>query len=77
MKLAVLDDYQGTANDLGDWGQLTPGTEVEFFQDHITDEAALVNRLKDFDMVMEEFNIRSGSQLAPIAQVLGCALVII
>ena len=29
------------------------------------------------DMVMEEFNIRSGSQLAPIAQVLGCALVII
>ena len=52
MKLAVLDDYQGTAKDLGDWGQLAPRTDVEFFQDHVADEAALVNRLKDFDMVM-------------------------
>ena len=52
MKLAVLDDYQGTAKDLGDWSQLSPGTEVEFFQDHIADEDRLVERLKDFDMVM-------------------------
>ena len=52
MKLAVLDDYQGTAKNLGDWAQLSPGTEVEFFQDHIADEAKLVERLKDFDMVM-------------------------
>jgi len=28
LKLAVLDDYQGTAKDLGDWGQLAPGTDV-------------------------------------------------
>ena len=52
MKLAVLDDYQATAKDLGDWSQLPPGTEVEYFHDHIDDEDRLVERLKDFDMVM-------------------------
>ena len=52
MKLAVLDDYQATAKDLGDWSELPPGTEVEYFQDHINDEDQLVDRLKDFDMVM-------------------------
>ena len=52
MKLAVLDDYQATAKDLGDWSQLPPGTEVEYFHDHISDENQLVERLKDFDLVM-------------------------
>ena len=52
MKLAVLDDYQGTAKDLGDWSRLPPGTTVQFFQDHIADEDKLVERLKGFDMVM-------------------------
>ena len=52
MKLAVLDDYQATAKDLGEWSQLPPGTEVEYFHDHIADEDQLVERLKDFDMVM-------------------------
>ncbi|PKB71606.1 MAG: hydroxyacid dehydrogenase [SAR202 cluster bacterium Io17-Chloro-G6] len=52
MKLAVLDDYQATAKDLADWSQLPSGTDVEFFQDHITNEDRLVERLKDFDMVM-------------------------
>lgn len=51
MKLAILDDYQGTAKDLTDWSQLPAGTEVEFFQDHIVDEDKLVERLKDFDIV--------------------------
>ena len=52
MKLAILDDYQGTAKYLGDWSSLPPGTNVQFFQDHIADEDKLVERLKDFDMVM-------------------------
>ena len=52
MKLAVLDDYQGTAKDLADWSKLPSGTEVEFFQNHIVEEDQLVERLKDFDMVM-------------------------
>ncbi len=52
MKIAVLDDYQGTAKDLADWSELPAGTDVEFFQDHIVDEDQLVERLKDFDLVM-------------------------
>ncbi|MDA0262675.1 MAG: D-2-hydroxyacid dehydrogenase family protein [Chloroflexi bacterium] len=52
MKLAVLDDYQGTARELTDWSRLPAGTDVEFFQDHIADEDKLVERLKDFDLVM-------------------------
>ena len=52
MKLAVLDDYQGAAKDLADWSKLPSGTEVEFFQNHIVEEDQLVERLKDFDMVM-------------------------
>lgn len=52
MKLAILDDYQGTAKYLGDWSSLPPGTNVQFFQDHIANEDKLVDRLKDFDMVM-------------------------
>jgi len=52
LKLAVLDDYQGTAKDLADWSELPAGTDVEFFQDHIVDEDKLVERLKDFDLVM-------------------------
>ena len=52
MKLAVLDDYQATAKDLGDWSELPIGTEVEYFHDHIDNEDRLVERLRDFDMVM-------------------------
>ena len=52
MKLAVLDDYQRAAKDLADWSKLPSGTEVEFFQNHIVEEDQLVERLKDFDMVM-------------------------
>jgi len=52
LKLAVLDDYQATAKDLGDWSELPPGTEVEYFHDHIDNEDRLVERLKDFDLVM-------------------------
>ena len=52
MKLAVLDDYQATAKDLGDWSQLPAGTEVEYFHDHVADEDQLVERLKDFELVM-------------------------
>lgn len=52
MKLAILDDYQGAAKDLANWSELPSGTDVEFFQDHIVDEDKLVERLKDFDIVM-------------------------
>ena len=52
MKVAVLDDYQGVAKELADWSQLPTGTRVEYFSDHLTNEDALADRLKDFDVVM-------------------------
>ena len=52
MRVAVLDDYQGVAESLANWSQLPPGTEVEFFSDHLTSEDALASRLADFDVVM-------------------------
>ena len=45
LKLAILDDYQGTAKDLADWSRLPPGTNVQFFQDHLSDEDKLRARL--------------------------------
>ena len=52
MKVAVLDDYQAVALDMTDWALLPDGSEVSFFQDHLTDEDALVSRLEEFDVVM-------------------------
>ena len=52
MKVAILDDYQGVASDMADWDSLPDGTEVEFFRDHLADEDALAERLRDFDVVM-------------------------
>ena len=52
MRLAILDDYQGVAAGLTDWSQLPKDTEVQFFQDHLNDEDGLLDRLKDFQVVM-------------------------
>ena len=52
MRVAVLDDYQQVAADMADWSVLTPALEVQIFQDHVFEEDALVQRLKDFDIVM-------------------------
>ena len=52
MRVAVLDDYQSVAADMADWSQLPSGAEVVYFSDHLTSEDALVERLRDFDVVM-------------------------
>ena len=52
MRVAVLDDYQSVAADMADWAQLPSGAEVVYFSDHLTNEDALVERLRDFDVVM-------------------------
>ena len=52
MRVAILDDYQGVAAGLADWSQLPKDTEVQFFQDHLSNEDRLVDRLKDFHVVM-------------------------
>lgn len=50
-RLAVLDDYQGVAGAMGDWGLLAD-TEVVFFRDHLTEPDQLVERLSDFDALV-------------------------
>ena len=52
VRVAVLDDYQNVARRMTDWSVLPADVEVEVFQDHLTDQAAVAERLKDFDIVM-------------------------
>lgn len=53
--VAILDDYQGAALDLADWGRLSrPGRPVEVvsFGEHLVDLDALADRLARFDVVV-------------------------
>jgi len=50
MRLAILDDYQGYSASV-DWNR-APGMRVVAFRDHVSDPAALIDRLSDFDAVM-------------------------
>lgn len=52
MQVAVLDDYQGVALGSADWVPVTERAEVVVFSDHLADEAALAERLQDFDVVV-------------------------
>ncbi len=52
VKVALLDDYQNIALEMADWGSLPDQVQVQAFQDHLTDQEALVARLADFDIVM-------------------------
>ncbi len=52
VRVAVLDDYQNVARKMTDWSVLPADVEVKVFRDHLTDQAAVAERLKDFDIVM-------------------------
>ena len=49
--VAVLDDYQNVALRLADWSVLDGRAAVTVFDDHLADTDAVVERLKDFDVV--------------------------
>jgi phosphoglycerate dehydrogenase-like enzyme len=51
MRVAVLDDYQGVAEELGDWQRLAGRAEIEVFRDHLGEPAALIERLRPFEVV--------------------------
>ena len=51
IKVAILDDYQGVALQLADWAVLKGKADITVFRDHLSDQAALVERLKPFDVV--------------------------
>ncbi len=52
LRVALLDDYQDAALGSADWRRLEGKVRVEAFHDHLTDEAALAERLQPFDVVM-------------------------
>ena len=50
-RVAILDDYQGVALEMADWRVLPPECQVQVFRDHLSDREALVERLKDFEVI--------------------------
>jgi phosphoglycerate dehydrogenase-like enzyme len=50
IKIAILDDYQNIALQVADWSSLHH-TEIQVFNDHLSDEEALVKRLFRFDVL--------------------------
>lgn len=51
-QVAVLDDYQAAALQMANWGALPLDTQVQVFRDHLSDQAAVVERLKDFEIIV-------------------------
>jgi phosphoglycerate dehydrogenase-like enzyme len=52
IRVAVLDDYQGVALELGGSRPLPAGSEIVVFRDHLADEEALVERLASFEAIV-------------------------
>lgn len=50
IKIAVLDDYQKVARRMAGWDSLRDAA-VTFFDDHVSDTPALIERLRQFDVV--------------------------
>jgi len=51
ISIAILDDYQAVALDMVDWSALEGHARISVFTDHLADEAALIERLKPFDIL--------------------------
>ena len=51
MRAAIIDDYQNVSSTLADWSEVSGKVEIEVFQDHIDDEGAVAERLKDFEVI--------------------------
>lgn len=51
IKIAVLDDYVDIASKVADWEMISGKPEVSVFHDHLSDQDALVQRLKPFDVI--------------------------
>jgi phosphoglycerate dehydrogenase-like enzyme len=50
-RVAILDDYQGVALKMADWSVLPTDYQVQSFNDHLTELDALVQRLRDFEII--------------------------
>jgi len=52
VRVALLDDYQGVALAMADWGALGAGVRTEAFGDHLKNPAAVADRLGPFDVIV-------------------------
>ncbi|MGE0824498.1 MAG: D-2-hydroxyacid dehydrogenase family protein [Candidatus Binatia bacterium] len=51
-RVAVLDDYQDVALHMTDWSSISTDTEIQVFRDHLVVEDAIVERLKEYEIVV-------------------------
>ena len=50
--MAILDDYQGVALSLADWKSLGPEVTVQDFEERLSGEDLLAERLRDFEVIV-------------------------
>ncbi|QCP53181.1 D-2-hydroxyacid dehydrogenase family protein [Trinickia violacea] len=51
VSVAILDDYQNVALDLADWSPLNNRAQITVFNDHVSEDAQVIERLKPFDVL--------------------------
>ena len=51
-RVAILDDYLNIALASANWASLPDDVKIDVFQDHLTDETALVDRLHPYDVLV-------------------------
>ena len=51
-RIAALDDYLDLWRSSGDWARIAPPVELVTFHDHLADENAVAERLRDFEIVL-------------------------
>ena len=51
-RCAVLDDYQGVAMEMADWGPVRDRVDVDVFREHLDGEDALVEALREHEIVV-------------------------
>ncbi|AXF20704.1 hydroxyacid dehydrogenase [Burkholderia pyrrocinia] len=51
VKVAVLDDYQNIALEMADWSPLNGRASITVFNDHVAEDAQVIERLKPFDVL--------------------------
>jgi phosphoglycerate dehydrogenase-like enzyme len=51
VQIAILDDYQNVALSMADWSVLDGRTQITVFNDHLSEETALIQRLLPFQVV--------------------------
>ena len=49
MKVAILDDYQGVAQEFADWSKLNQSCDIKVFREPFDDEAHAIENLKNFE----------------------------